>query len=675
MRGSVVFSVRESFTARAGGWDQYEVGLVKVDATTGAPQNIVHFHGPGRDGAWSVATNADDSKVVAGGRFSGNLTFTGLPTIVSQNSQHTGTMHDAVAADGWVATFDSDLTPLWLKHWPKSPIGAPNSYQSPGSRCLGASFDASGDVMAVGYECNATCIGAVSKMAGSDGTQAWEKKFTDVQSFERITMSTDGSGDFFVRGKLLTTTSVATAANPDPFGVACEASTCGLIARMTSDGALVWARTIEGASESIGHFSGRRVELATNNEPYIYLAMQAAAASGPVSLDSGTKYAGCKDDTTGVVMPAYEVSTTVMVTASDCPSGSTFVDTDSADAVWAGSANPHVHCPGNVAGGCLVKYHAFTGKPVWAVGVPSIVSINPMADGTVHAVGYGTTEHFDHMTISTRFRNAWHAIFDAETGKAESANSMGGKTGDTYAYDSAVTADGDLIVAGYTRDDGVRFDDGFTATYPANGERNAMVWRIETSGSKVQPSCVSSCGGDVSDVVIAAGTCYINGICYNDGDDMSDLGFFCKVCDVSQSQTEMVDSPKIGVSQCFIGGECFEDDAANGPHAAYTDRANGYTTTLFSECRLCIPSASTTEWTVPDGWTNLYDPSSRSTNVPNDCECAAGEGMCDSTVSTDSGDSTDTTTQTGGGTLSESDGAAGTTVAAGALASLAALLL
>ena len=666
MRGSVVFSVRESFTARAGGWDQYEVGLVKVDATTGAPQNIVHFHGPGRDGAWSVATNADDSKVVAGGRFSGNLTFTGLPTIVSQNSQHTGTMHDAVAMDGWVATFDSDLTPLWLKQWPKSPIGAPNSYQSPGSRCLGASFDASGDVMAVGYECNATCIGAVSKMAGSDGTQAWEKKFTDVQSFERITMSTDGSGDFFVRGKLLTTTSVATAANPDPFGVACEASTCGLIARMTSDGALIWARTIEGASEYINAFSGRRVALAANNEPYIYLAMQSAARSGPVNLDSGTSYAGCKDSN-GVVTPAYDK----ILTASDCTGGSTFVAVGSADAVWAASANTGVHCPGNVAAGCFVKYHALTGKPVWAVGVPSITSINPMADGTVHAVGYGSSEKFDHMTVSTRHQNAWHAIFDAGTGKADSVNTMGGKVGSLNAMDSDLTADGDLVVIGYTKETAIRFDEDFTATYPSTGQHNAMVWRIETSGSKVQPSCVSSCGADVSDLVVAAGKCYINGVCYNDGDDMSSIGYFCKACDASQSQTEMVDGPKLGVSQCFIGGECYEDDAANGQHAAYNTRANGYTTTLFSECRLCVPSASTTEFTVPNGWTNLYNARDRSTGIPNDCECAAGEGMCDSTDST--GDSTDTTTQTSGGTVSEVDGAQA--LVAGVLAPLAAFLL
>ena len=674
MRGSVVFSARESFTARAGGWDQYEVGLVKVDATTGAPQDIVHFHGPGRDGAWSVATNADDSKVVAGGRFTGNLTFTGLPTIVSQNSQHTGTMHDAVAADGWVATFDSDLTPLWLKHWPKSPIGAPNSYHNLGSRCLGAAFDASGDVMAVGYECNATCIGAVSKMAGSDGTQAWEKKFTDVQSFERITMSTDGSGDFFVRGKLLTTTGVATAANPTPLGVTCEAEDCGVIARMTSAGSLVWARTIEGADFYIGYFTGSRLELAANNEPYVYVAMQSAASSGPVSLDSGTPYAGCKD-ANGVVTPAYDVDATKMVTASDCPAGSTFVATSSTDAVWAGSANTGVHCPGNADDGCFAKYHAFTGKPVWAVGVPSITSINPMADGTVHVIGYGSSEKFDHMSIVNKVSHSWHAIFDAATGKAESVQAFGGSKGSTIAYDSGINAAGDLVVAGYTTDNAIRFDDGFTASFPEeNIERNLMVWNIETSGSKAQPSCVSSCGGDVSDLVIAAGTCYINGVCYNDGDDMSSIGYACMVCDPSQSQTQMSDGPKIGVSQCFIGDICYEDDAANGPHAAYNSRANGYTTTLYSECRLCVPSVSTTEWTIPDGWTNLYDPAnSRSTNVPNDCECTAGEGMCDSTDSTDSGDSTDTTTQTGGGTIAESDGAQA--LVAGALAPLAALLL
>jgi hypothetical protein len=296
-----------------------------------------------------------------------------------------------------------------------------------------------------------------------------------------------------------------------------------------------------------------------------------------------------------------------------------------------------------------------------------------MTDGTVHVIGYGSSERFDHMVVVNKEQHAWHAIFDAATGKAESVQAFGGGRGDTYAYDSAINAAGDLIVAGYTRDNAIRFDDGFTATFPEeNIERNLMVWNIETSGSKVAPSCVSSCGGDVSDVVIAAGTCYINGVCYNDGDDMSSIGYACKVCDSSQSQTEFVDSAKLGVSQCFIGGECYEDDAANGPHAAYTDRANGYTTILFSECRLCKPTVSASEWTIKDGWTNLYDSANwRSTGVPNDCECTAGEGMCDSTDST--GDSTDTTTQTGGGTLAESDGAQA--LVAGALAPLAALLL
>jgi len=666
--GSEGTSVHEDIKAyNIGGWDQYEIGFVKVDATTGVPQDIVHYGGRGQDGAWSVDTNADNSKVVAAGRFSGNLTFTGLPTIYSANSQHTGTMHDGVTMDGWVAALDADLTPLWVNRWPESTIGA-TAYAS---RCLGAAFDASDDIIAVGYQCNATCTGAVSKMAGSDGTQAWEKVFTDVQSFERITMSTDGSGDFFLRGKLLTTTGVATAANPTPFGVSCEASDCGVIARMTSDGSLIWARTIEGADESIGYLTGNRLELATNNKPYIYLAMQGAASSGPVSLDSGTPYAGCQD-ADGVVTPAYDVDDTKMVTASDCPGGSTFVDTDSVDAVWAASANTGVHCPGNADDGCLMKYHAFTGLPMWAVGVPSISSIASMTDG-VHAIGHGSSEAFDHMSIVNSNNHAWHAIFDAATGKADTVQAFGGPQGrGTYTADCAVNAAGDLLVSGYTYANVLRFDDGFTVTYPENGERNMYTFSIETSGSKVAPSCVSSCGGDVSDVVIAAGTCYINGICYNDGDDMSSIGYPCKVCDTSQSTTEFVDGPKLGISQCFIDGKCYEDDIANGETAPSSpDRSTGYVENIYSECRYCNPPVSTSEWQVRDGWNSVYDASDRSTRPPNDCECIAGEGMCTSTDST--GDSTDTTTQTGGGTLSESDGAQA--LVAGALAPLAALLL
>ena len=269
------------------GWNQYEIGIVAIDSTTGEPKDIVHFGGRGHDGVWDVRASSDVTRLAASGYFSGNLTFTGLPTILSTNSEATGTMDDSVAMDGFVVALDSDLAPIWAKRWPESAVGASPWGVGQGSRCLGVEFDSSNNVYGIGYRAwgadYVNVYGVISKMASADGAQIWEKVFTDVQHFERATISNDGSGDFFVRGKSLTTTGVATAANPTPFGVSCAADSCGVVARMTSDGALVWARTIEGADYSIRYFSGE-IGLDATGAPYIYLTMKDAAKSGPVSL-------------------------------------------------------------------------------------------------------------------------------------------------------------------------------------------------------------------------------------------------------------------------------------------------------------------------------------------------------------------------------------------------------
>jgi hypothetical protein len=607
---------------------------------------------------------------VASGYFIGNVTFGSLPTLVTAGGNM---VYADGAMDGFVLVLDSDLVPIWAKRWPESAVGS----EEYGSRCLGVDFDSSNNVFGVGYQCGTdSCVGVMSKMAAADGSQVWEKVFTDAQHFERATISNDGSGDFFVRGKLITTDSTVTAANPTPFGVSCAAEDCGVIARMSSDGDLVWARTIEGADFTLSYFAGE-VELDATGQPYIYVAMKDAAVSGVVSLDSGTPYAGCKDDTTGVVTPAYEVSTTKMVTASDCPAGSTFVDTDSADAVWAGSANTGVHCDGHSADGCVMKYHAYTGLPIWATTMPNVDAIVTMADGSLHASGDGEAQKFDSKsTPLSTFDFIWHAELDSATGKGLSVQPFGSTTGsgDSQAYDAAVTPGGDLLVAGYTLTTSFGFDDAFTVTFPEeNQERNAMLFKVETTGAKGSPSCISS----TTTCEIDANSCYIDGLCYADGTTAEVLGIGCVLCDVSKSQTEWSYGASLGVTQCYIDGECKEGNhsgtAAQIPYLR--DRGGVVTGTryayMYSKCRYCNPAGSITEWSVRDGW--QLDLSQQ---ILDECECVAGEGMCDSTGSTtDAGDSTDTTTQTGGGTLSESDGAAGTTVAAGALASLAALLL
>jgi hypothetical protein len=617
-------------------WDQYEVAFAKVDTTTGVPQDIVHYGGHGTDQLWDVHTSSDNTRVAASGWFSGNLTVgsTVLTTVAG------GTHSGQGSRDGFVLNLDSDLAPVWAKRWPESSPGATET----GSRCSGVEYDDSNNLIGVGYQCNSTCVGLMTKLAAADGSQMWEKVFTDVQHFNRVTKTTDGSGDLFVRGKLFTTTGTATAANPTPFGVSCEAEDCGFLARMSSDAStLVWVRTIEGADFSSSYVGS--IELDPTG-PYIYMAMQDAAESGPITLDSGTPYAGCKD-ADGVVTPAYEIDATKMVTSADCPSGSTFVDTYSSDAVWAASANTGVHCVGNFDDNCIMKYHTFTGKPVWAVTMPFVNTIVPLADGTLHAIGYGSGKKFD--TVSMPDVNwAWHAELDGATGKGESTHSFGSATGSGYtrAYDMGATTDGDLILTGYSGGTSVYLDDGFTLSYPEDDQENHLfVLKLKTSGAKVKPSCITS----TSTCEIDANSCYVNGICYASGETAAMLGDSCQVCDPTQSQTAFVDGPTIGDTQCYVQGVCRDADEI----FSYKPR---YSAASDSMCQYCDPPKSGSAWSVKDGFTAVSG-----ANPPDDCLVADG-------TATDTMD-----TSTGGGAIAESDGAQA--LAAGALVTLVTLLI
>ena len=634
-----------------GGWDQYEVGLLKIDST-GTPTDIVSYGGTGMDGLWGLSASSDQTRVAASGYFIGNLTF-GATTLYTNN----GNMHHYDGRDGFIALLDADLAPIWAKTWPVTTLGSDES-----SLCGDVDFDASNNVYGVGYQCNATCSGVISHHAAADGALVTEKVFEDVQHLNRVVISTDGSGDVFVTGRMYTSTGTGST------GARCEASECALTTRLSgTDFSVIWARTIEGGGPSSTYTGDLRHDEV--GEPYVYVTFRDAAESGPVSLDSGTPYSGCKDDTTSVVTPAYDVDATKMVTAADCPSGSTFVATSSADAVWAASANTGVHCQGNTEDSCIMKYHAFTGKPVWATTVPAANAVVPMPDGTVHAVGQGYQGTFaTTKTPNTNTYWGYRAVLDGATGEGKSVAPFGGDAA-TWVYDAAQSG-GDLTVVTGFRGSATQVDYGFTIAVPDEiQERHTLIMHVKTSGTKDSvPSCLSTCSNDES-TVIEAGKCFIDGLCYADGDSGATLGLGCMVCDPSKSQTLWSMSPSLGVTQCFIDDTCYEGEhsgnAADTP--AYHCRSQtcfdlGYSRydDIQSECRYCDPAKSITEWSLKDGYTYTGE------STPNDC-------LADDTGSTDSGDSTDTTTQTGGGTLSESDG--GQALVAGALAPLAALLL
>jgi hypothetical protein len=248
----------------------------------------------------------------------------------------------------------------------------------------------------------------------------------------------------------------------------------------------------------------------------------------------------------------------------------------------------------------------------------------------------------------------WHAEYDGATGKGNLVHAFGSATGSgsARAWDMGATTGGDLILTGcfYRGATSVWFDEGFTLSYPEDdAENHLFVLKLETSGTKVKPSCITS----TSTCEIDANSCYIGGLCYASGDTAAILGDSCQVCDPAKSQTAFSDGPTIGTSECYISGVCRPTDDA----FSYKPRYSARQTSL---CQYCDPPKSGSGWSVKDGYTAVAG-----ANPPDDC-------LAD--VSTDSGDSTDTTTETGGGgTLSESDGAQA--LVAGALAPLAALLL
>ena len=558
------------------------------------------------------------------GQFFGNLTF-GATTLYT-NSGNMGHHPNYNGFDGFLALLDANLEPIWAKAWPVTRLGSVMW----GSIAYSVTFDALNNVYGVGIQCdNAAdwsdfwCYGIVSKHAATDGALMIEKVFEDTWRFSRISSSTDGSGDIFVTGKMSTSTGTGST------GASCEANSCALTMRLSgTDFSVLWARTIEGGDPDGGGTA--EVILDATGEPFIYVAFQKAAMSGPVSLDSGTPYTGCKDDTTSVVTPAYEISMSKMVTSADCPAGSTFVDTDSSDAVWAASANTGVHCEGNAGDDCIVKYHAFTGLPEWAASVPSATSIVPMPDGTVHVLGSDTGAKFGAVKTPDTIHNwGWRAVIDGATGVGRSVSPFGGVSSGfgLWPVDATATSEGDLAIAVYFWGSVLtHVDHGFNISAP--NDEHAVVMHLELSGPKVTPPCISTCTDDASTMVIEAGFCYIDGLCYADGDGVPEFtqsyadGNLCQICDVTQSQTSWSeDLTIVGVSECFIDGVCYKGNYSGVDAEFLSYVSDEDATPVTSICQYCDQTKDKNAWSVVEGYAV-----SPGENPPNDCQFNARRG-------------------------------------------------
>ena len=227
--------------------------------------------------------------------------------------------------------------------------------------------------------------------------------------------------------------------------------------------------------------------------------------------------------------------------------------------------------------------------------------------------------------------------------------------------DMIAASDGDLYVTGYMRGTALRFDDSFTMTWPAeNSNMNVFLFKLGASGPKVKPSCISTCTDDASTTVIDANSCYIDGICYADGEGVPAFsrahrdGQLCQICDVTQSQTSWSEDPTIvGVSECFIDGVCYKGNYSGVDAEFLSYVSDEDATPVTSICQYCDQTKDKNAWSVVEGYAV-----SPGENPPNDCQFNARRG-----ASTGESD--------GASTLSRS----GLSLYGAALASLAVMLL
>jgi len=628
--GASAFSITSdlvSYTTEFGSFAQYEVGVVKIDRLTGRPQDVYVYYGEGQDETSGLAAKETTSgrKVLAmSGHFVGSLRgdhSDGTSTTI-YNSNAEGTedyvLHPNAVKngfdDGFVISANADTGDAnWIVRYPSSTKDA---------ETVGVDIDGDGNIYGSGYACNSAdddeviCDGFVAKFAADDGSITWEKSFTDLGA--AMWLVYDESDDaLYVTG----TTSYKGEAADAKLHDLCTYDVCAVTMRLSaSDGSVDWMRTLEGSPRWNFFDQTGDIRLASNEDgPYVYVALDDAGENGVVTLDGGTSYAGCKGED-GTLTPEYMVNRNKVVTAEDCPPASDFVSRQSDDALPASNAASGAFCGTghDAVDTCIIKYHKYSGLPIWGSDMPPVASLVPSPDGdSVMAVGfyYPTWGHFDSVVLPdyNGIEGAYNAKLDTDTGRGEYAMHSGG-VGKDRPYDAVGSPEGDIYIVGYTQSAVINWggalmtkiteegedqnDDAGTAfqmgkVSSSTSEYQFFAVKLSTSEDAVMPWCMESCSlqENVANPIIKGDTCLIDNVCYDAGATAELFGRPCLVCNPGLTQTEWSFGPTVGVQDCFIDNICRED----GEFLTYRESRRVTHTSL---CQLCDPFESSTEWSV-----------------------------------------------------------------------------
>ena len=457
-----------------------DAGLVMINTATGAPSGMHHIRGAGDDYIYGLSAGGPGGTVLGlGGDFTGNITaITSSCTPASWPAGETVTCE----AGATTLTITPNRTDAYSSHLiSMNKDGSVNwlrgAWPSDGENLVGGTrVDSAGNVYAVGYfckppvageasgteycrDCEVVCSAIVAKFKADDGSVLWKKEYPELEYASQLDID-EADDALYFSGQMYNGAGSTVTSTPMGLDIACtehDSKNCALLARISlTDGATQWVRLVHGTT---GHSyrSDAEVHLAKAADgPYVYVAFNEASMDGPASLDRGSAYAGCLL-ADGSITPEYDISTTKVITAADCPAGSTFVPRTAANAVAATAAGTGASCAGYDAGhtSCLVKFHSYTGKPIWGSVTPQVKAFVPQADGVI---AFGAPNHrqsktsatFDTVKLPMRGQiMIWQSKLHKDTGAGEYVQSIGGPGGTTYMYTAAEDANGDVFAVGY----------------------------------------------------------------------------------------------------------------------------------------------------------------------------------------------------------------------------------
>jgi len=515
----------------------------------------------------------------------------------------------------------------WMVHYPIS---------NKDSQIIGVDMDSAGNVYGSGYKCvqetgPKVCDGVIAKFAAANGKIIWEKTFPDLGAAFWIKYDVSDNALYYTG-----TTTYGGSSKDAKAHLLCSSDACAVTGRMSAvTGSVEWTRTVPGSPRwGIFDQSGD-IELAADNDgPYIYVALDDVGENGPVTLDAGTSYAGCKNDRTGIFTPEYEVAKDKTVRQSDCPNGTTFVSRNDKDSIPASSTNTGANCGSRgTIDACLIKYHKYTGKPIWAVDLPPIAGIVPSPDGTsIMAAGWyypGREDvDFDSVTppgylreggLGSQRSGIYNALLSSKKGVGEYILHSGGGSKDRL-YDIVGDTSGNFYNIGYSMNLVMSWGGTLTTTMAESDveeaqaesqaqETHFLVAKLAAANPTVVPSCLYWCRDTTVNARVKRDTCFIDGLCYDAGATAKVFGKECFVCDPTVSKTEWTAGAAIGTTHCFVDDICVKD----GVFFWYQRRT--WAGKTFSECQYCDAAENGYDWSVVKGSNAI-----KGENPPNDCK-------------------------------------------------------